>query len=194
MHKANPHSAIKIDDMSETRETIPPEIVNVMPSIFIPLEYDITNPRDLPQDRFQKLDRILKSIDFHRQGVRQNLIAMFASQVKRVQMLYARQEQAQGISEGKASVSSDEVDRLIAAMETPAVPGVDYNVAILPPMDLSQPPPDDFSGRDKAAWEVLREIEKAMSQLDGFAAHMDGVALPYLDRLAREVNSFNGAD
>jgi hypothetical protein len=180
-------------NVAEQEQPIPPELTIVAPAIFLPLDSDITKPGDLPQDRVQRLERIIKSINFHRQGIRQNLLTMFEGQVRRLQLLAAQRERQHGKSEGRASVSPDEADRLLAAMEKPAVPGVEYNVQNFPPFDVNMMAPAEYSDRDSAAWEVLREVERGMQQLNGLAAHMTRYEALYLERLRREVDRFNAA-
>ncbi len=167
-------------------EPIPP-LVNIAPSIFVPLRDDIF-ATDLPRDRLQRLEHILKTIDYQRQGVKENLLYMFSREKTRIVQLAAEQEQAQGPRPRiNAALAPAEVDAVIANMEAPAAQGMDYNIRDMPPLALRTPVAPDASLRDRTVAELLNVVELGLAELQGFEDHVAGIRADYLGRLEREM-------
>src|SRR4051812_30157561 len=71
---------------SERREKIP-SLLNIAPSMFVPLQEDILKKpasEEVLRDRVKRLERILESIDYQREGVKENLLWMFEREKRRV--------------------------------------------------------------------------------------------------------------
>jgi hypothetical protein len=77
---------------------------------------------------------------------------------------------------------------MIACMEAPAIPGVDYNQA-LPPYN----PNIEMSIHDKMIQDVLNLADKLAEQLQGYEGHIDGVKKHYQDCLEKELMRINEA-
>jgi len=170
-------------------EPIPP-LINIAPSIFVPLQDDVLTA-DPPRDRLQRLEHILRTIDYQRQGVKENLLYMFAREKTRIVQQAAEQERAaaQGAAgpQINAALAPGEVDALIANMEAPAAAGMDYNIRDMPPLPLRTPVPRDASLRDRTVAELLNVVEMGLAELQGFDEHMGGIRADYLGRLEREM-------
>ncbi|KAK3902961.1 hypothetical protein C8A05DRAFT_15051 [Staphylotrichum tortipilum] len=165
-------------------EPIPP-LVNIAPSIFVPLQDDILTAEP-PRDRIQRLEHILKAIDYQRQGVKDNLLYMFAREKTRIVQHAAEQERAQGPAKINTALAPAEADAVIANMEAPAAPGMDYNIRDMP-LPPRTPIARDTSLRDRTVAELLNVVELGLAELQGFEDHMVGIKADYLDRLEKEM-------
>ncbi|GAB1313039.1 Transcriptional regulatory protein RXT2 N-terminal domain-containing protein [Madurella fahalii] len=166
-------------------EKIPP-LRNIAPSIFVPLQEDILKA-ELPRDRVERLKKILKTVDYQREGVKENLMYMFEREKKRIMMQAAETEQTLGPPKTRPGLPQDEVDEIIRNMEAPAQPGVDYNIRDMPQLDLRLPIPPDASLRDRTVVELLHIVENGLVQLNGYKKHMADIQKYYLDCLEREL-------
>ena len=139
------------------------------------------------------LKRILESIDFQREGVRENILFMFEREKRRSLLSASEQLAERGIVTPKRALTPDEISETIRNMEAPAEPGLDYDIKDMPRMDLNRPLPADLSIHDRAVENLLSTIEGAITQLDGYDAHISGVKKQYLGRLERELSRINDA-
>lgn len=166
-------------------ERIPP-LNNIAPSIFVPLEDD-TLGSEPPRDRVERLKRILETIDYQREGVKENLLYMFEREKKRIIMEAAEIEQALGPPQIKPGLSPSEVDDIIANMEAPAVAGLDYNITNMPDFNPNEETPPDASLRDRTVMDLLKVVERGLAELQLFEAYMSRIKGDYVDRLQREI-------
>lgn len=182
-----PHSAQSpTGPEPKSSERIPP-LTNVAPSIFVPLRDDILSV-ELPRDRVERLKQILKSIDYQREGVKENLLYMFEREKRRMVLCAAETEQAAGVPKIRPGLPPDEVDSAIRNMEAPAEPGVDYRWHIPSATKPAIPPiAPDASLRDRTVLELLTMIEAALENLAQYEVHMAGIKKKYLDCLEREM-------
>ncbi|KAL2017800.1 hypothetical protein VTK56DRAFT_1663 [Thermocarpiscus australiensis] len=165
-------------------ERIPP-LLNISPSIFVPLREDILNS-ELPRDRVERLKRILKTIDYQREGVKENILYMVEREKKRIMLWAAETEQEAGPPKIRAGLPPDEVDEVISNMEAPAEPGKDYNY----PYNRrpSTPPgPDNVSLREQTVLDLLDVVKGGVRDLEGYEKHMAGIRQYYVDCLEREI-------
>lgn len=172
-------------------EKIPP-LTNIAPSIFVPLRDDILKT-DLPQDRVERLKRILETIDYQKQGVKANLMYMFEREKRRTIQQAAELEAQQGPSQFGPSLPPDEADEIIANMEAPARPDLNYNIRDMPPLDVSRPIPPAMPLRERTLMELLVMVERGLEELQGYEAHIVGIKQHYLERLERELASLEDA-
>jgi hypothetical protein len=161
-------------------ERIPP-LTNIAPAIFVPLRDDILN-LEPPRDRVERLKRILETIDYQREGVKENLMYMFEREKKRMMQEAAETEQARGPPKIRPGLPPSEVDEIIGNMETPAEPDRDYNLQEYPP--VAGPP--NLSLRDSTVRDLLTMVDKAVIELEGFEGFMAGIENFYREVLARE--------
>jgi hypothetical protein len=166
-------------------DKIPP-LSNIAPSVFVPLREDILNT-DLPRDRVERLKRILSTIDYQREGVKENLLYMFEREKRRIMQEAAEMEQAQGPPLIRPALHPSEVDTIIANMEAPAAPGMDYNIRNMPPVEVGERLSPNLSIRDKAVMDLLTVVERAVLDLQSFGNYMAGIKEYYLGCLEREL-------
>ncbi|KXX81200.1 hypothetical protein MMYC01_201396 [Madurella mycetomatis] len=166
-------------------EKIPP-LQNIAPSVFVPLQEDILKA-DLPRDRVERLRRILKTIDYQREGVKESLMYMFEREKKRIMMQAAEMEQTLGSPKIRPGLPPEEVEEIIRNMEAPAQPGADYNIRDMPQLDFRLPVPPDVPLRDRTVIELLYIVESGLVQLNGYKKHMADIQKYYLERLEREL-------
>ncbi|KAK4237644.1 hypothetical protein C8A03DRAFT_34395 [Achaetomium macrosporum] len=172
-------------------EKIPP-LTNLAPSIFVPLRDDILNT-ELPQGPVERIKWILKTINYQREGVRENLLYLFEREKQRVVQQAIEIEQAQGQPKIKPGLPPSEVDEVIANMEAPAAPGMNYNVQSMPALQPGTSIPPNASLRDRTMLELLMMVEKGLSELQGFEGYMANIKQQYLNRLEQEVARFEGS-
>ncbi|KAK1761240.1 hypothetical protein QBC47DRAFT_369456 [Echria macrotheca] len=167
-------------------EKIPP-LTLITPCIFNPIDEDMVRRfSEDPPDRIERLGRILESIDYQQEGVRENLIYMFDREKQRLVLDAVDQESADPRNQG-LGVEESEFDQVIQNMEAPPVPGKDYTVKPedIPPHQLVPPHPA-MSARERVAHELLAVVESGTAQLTGYRGHITGVKQKYLDFLERE--------
>lgn len=158
----------------------------------MPLREDILKC-ELPRDRVDRLHWILKTIDFHRQGVKENILYMVEREKKRIMQQAAETEKAQGPPRLRPGLSPEEVDESIGNMEAPAEAGIDYNIRNMPEIAAPIHIPPDASLRDRTALEVLSVVERGLADLHGYGEHMAGIEKYYLDCLERELKRIDEA-
>lgn len=166
-------------------EQIPP-LSNIAPSIFVPLQDDIFES-ELPRDRVERVKTILKSIDYQREGVRENLLYMFEREKTRIMLQAAEMEQAQGPPKTRPGLAPGEVDNIIANMEAPAQPNIDFNIRDMAPLDPNMPIPPDASLRDRTVLQLLGMVEHGLHELQSFEKYMEGIKDRYLTCLEQEL-------
>ncbi len=173
---------------AEAPEKIPP-LHNIAPSILVPLRDDILGPEqpEPPRDRVGHLKRILETIDYQRECVKENLFYMFEREKRRLVMEAAELERARGVAEIKPGPPPSEVDEMIANMEAPAVQGKDYEIRNMDHFDIGAGAPFDASLRDRTVFELLRMVERGLRELQMYEAFINGIKGDYLGRLEVEI-------
>lgn len=173
-------------------EKIPP-LSNIAPSIFVPLQDDMFES-ELPRDRVERLKMILKSIDYQREGVKENLLYMFEREKKRVMLQAAEIEQAQGPPKIRPGLAPSEVDNIIANMEAPPQHGIDYNIRDMPALNPNTPIPPNASLRDRTMMQLLGMVENGLHELQSFETYMAGIKDRYLASLEQELARIEDAE
>jgi hypothetical protein len=167
-------------------EQIPP-LTDISASIFVPLQDDDIANFEAPRDRVERLKRILKTVDYHREGVKENLLYMFEREKRRIVQQAAEIEKAQGPPKAMPGLSPNEVDEVIANMAAPAKPNMDYDIRNMLKVNVDTVLPPNATIRDKTVMDLLIMVEKGLVELEGFEKYMDGIKGDYLARLEREV-------
>jgi hypothetical protein len=166
-------------------ETIP-ELVNLVPSMFVPLSDDFLakHLEPAPRSRVEMLKRIMDSIEYQRGGVKENLIAMLEREKLRI-TLVASEREAENPTPKAAllALDTDEADIMIQNMEADPIPGVDYNVRVLPSFNA----PTQMTIHDALIQQLLELAERLTVQLVGYEGHVDGVKRYYQDCLEKEL-------
>lgn len=162
-----------------------PPLQNIVPSIFVPLQEDITQPVDLPRDRIDRLEWILNTIKSQRAGVRENMIYLFEREKDRILAEALEKEAATGPPDTRIGLSPDEVDWVIGNMEAPHQAGLDYNIQDMPPRSVGVHVPG-LSHREETVWKLLELVEHAVAQTRGYSKHMSDIQAYYLGKLEKE--------
>ncbi|OIW27416.1 hypothetical protein CONLIGDRAFT_715906 [Coniochaeta ligniaria NRRL 30616] len=158
-----------------------PRMKSIAPCIFVPLETDITKPRDPPRNRVEKLERLIASAGAHRQGVLEN-IAFMAEHERRSILQYGRQQEAMaGIPQGPGpSLPPDEIDWIMDNMAAPAPKDRDLNIK--DEADLQQlllrnvsgmPPQAEPSNREQVARDLVLTVAQAAQNAKGYSGEVD---------------------
>ncbi|KAK4101022.1 hypothetical protein N658DRAFT_496722 [Parathielavia hyrcaniae] len=169
----------------EASETIP-RLTTDAPAIFVPIPHDMLNSEP-PQNRIERLKRILETIDYQREGVEENLMFMYEREKKRIMLEAAKLEQAQGPPKIRPGLPPSELENIIANMETPAQPGGNYNLQRYPPTaDAKTPMPPNLSLRDSTVRDILIVVQRGLNDLERFEEFMAGIKNHYLGLLERE--------
>ena len=189
-----PANAMEVDpqptDEAATRESSPPAerippLTNFVPSLFVPLEDDITQPGDIPRTRVERLKRIIETIDSQRAGVRENMMYLFERERDRIRIDAWEQELAEGEPESRAGLPPDEVDWMIGNMEAPHQPDLDYNIRDMPPRATGRQVPG-MTPREKTADRLFDLVEQAVAETQGYDKHMGDIRNYYVSMLDRE--------
>ncbi|KAK0741714.1 hypothetical protein B0T21DRAFT_399688 [Apiosordaria backusii] len=160
-----------------------PPLRNLAGSMFVPLTIDLTKATP-PQGRMQRLEHILETIEFHRQGSRENLLYMFDREKQR--MINEAQELEKTLNEDyHLGLTLEEENHILASMDAPADPNKDYNVkteAMPPLLQAIRPEPADkaLPIREKTVRDLMFLIENSIGELDRFEAVMKGIKEKYL--------------
>lgn len=172
------------------KETIPP-LRNLAPSIFVPLNVDITRPEE-DTDRLGRLKRILESIDYHHQGMKENLMYMFEREKRRMTMEASERELALNQQDWKPGLPRPEEDMIVRNMEAPATPGKNYNLTKeqigsyhIRPI----PPGAPISIRDRTVVELLMVVERSLIDLESLDNFMGRIKDKYLKHLEKELET-----
>lgn len=181
-----PQSAHSPADMGPTASRKIPPLNNIATSIFVPLRDDILTS-ELPRDRVERLKRILQTIDYQRDGVKENLLYMFEREKTRIILHASEVEQAQGLPKIRPGLAPNEVDDVIANMEAPAQPGIDYNIRDMPELSVHTSPNPSASLRDRTVTELLIVVERGLHELQQFEGYMADIKNHYLRCLEQEM-------
>ncbi|KAK4164984.1 hypothetical protein QBC43DRAFT_299820 [Cladorrhinum sp. PSN259] len=193
---------LDVDDVREQKEPPPtttkqeviPPLRTLAPSIFVPLTIDITKPEEEADiDRIGRLRRILESIDYHHQGMKENLLYMFEREKRRMVMEAAEREVALGQHERtKPGIPRPEEDMIIRNMEAPADWKKNYNLTDeklasyhIRPIPEGAP----ISVRDSTVVSLLQVVERSIHDLDSLDGFMKNVKDKYLQRLEKEIET-----
>ncbi|KAK3315135.1 hypothetical protein B0H66DRAFT_334855 [Apodospora peruviana] len=182
---------------AERRELEPsekiPALRNVAPGVFVPFHEDILSKTDYPRDRIDRVKRILESIDYQREGVKENLMYLFEREKQRILLEAQEKEQELGLQDAKPGVHPAEVDATLRSMEAPAEPGCDYNIRFLPPLEPHRSLATNLSLRDRTVQGLLSLVESGVADLNGYERHINGIRDYYVDCLAKEVARIEAA-
>ncbi|KAK1776704.1 hypothetical protein QBC45DRAFT_487938 [Copromyces sp. CBS 386.78] len=177
-------------------QQIPP-LVNVAPSLFVPLrKEDIEPPSedDQPSQRIARLKRIIETIDYHTAAVKENFMWMFEREMHRYSLDAAEREEEFGLRDlHPPGPAEAEIDAVFQSMERPAPGGFDYNdfnnpfnIKDLPDVNPQEYMPHNVSLREKAMMDILTVVESGKREIDGYENHMSGLRSHHLELLERE--------
>ncbi|KAK0654547.1 hypothetical protein QBC41DRAFT_369201 [Cercophora samala] len=189
----HPGDLMDLDSLSkptehEEVEEIPP-LRNLAGHIFVPVNFDFTTASPL-QGRMQRLEHILRSVDFHRQGSRENLYHMFDREKQRIINEARAMEKLLG-QDYRPALTQEEENLFLANMSAPADPNKDYNVKtedVQPLKQAIRPEPADkpLPVREKTVRDLMILIESSISELDSFENAMKGIKDKYILYVEKE--------
>lgn len=171
-----------------------PRMKNIAPCIFVPLETDITKPKDPPRDRAEKIERLIASLEARRPSVLEN-IAFMAEHERLSSLQFGRQTEASpGLPHGPGpSLPPDEVDWIMGNMAAPAPK--DRDLSIKDEADLYQrlhgtlsgmPPEAQLTTREIVARDLLQTVQKAAHTAKGYNDEVDKRVKHYTELLEKE--------
>lgn len=163
-----------------------PGLTSLAPSIFVPLEEDLTLPYVPPANKIDRLKQILVNLDSHSSRVRENLIFLFEREKARLTQ-EARHFEGNTPSPG---LSPGEVESMIANMKATHDPSKPYC------LDTSNLKPDfsdillpEQTPREHYFRQIMKMVESAIGQLEGYALHTETVKGKYEKALQKETEN-----
>lgn len=160
-------------------------MTNIAPSIFVPLEIDITQPIEPARDRAEKLQRILAAAEGRRKGVTENIIYMTEREMARIRQEGRTYEAIHGPPAGpRPSMTEKEVDDMMANIAADAPPG--KSLARVNLADIEIKFPEQMSQREAVAAELLNAVEQSTQNLEGYSALMETRKAELLQMQQRE--------
>lgn len=163
-----------------------PPLTHLGPSVFVPIEEDLTEPVDLPRDRVDRLKWILNTIESQRTGVSENLMYIFERERDRILAEAQEREAISGPPDMRRGLHPNEADQVISNMSTPHQPGRNYHVESMGPPSIEELEPRPLSNREEAVWKLLELVERALDQTQGYDKAMDTKRGYYLGMLEKE--------
>lgn len=143
-----------------------PRMTNIAPSIFVPLEIDITQPIEPARDRAEKLQRILAAAEGRRKGVTENIIYMTEREMARIRQEGRTYEAIHGPPAGpRPSMTEKEVDDMMANIAADAPPG--KSLARVNLADIEIKFPEQMSQREAVAAELLKRRRAIDAEFGG---------------------------
>lgn len=168
---------------------------SIAPCIFVPLETDITKPRDPPRNRVEKLERLIVAMEAQRRGVLENM-AFMAEHERQSILQYGRQTEAwTGIPTGPdPSLPPDEVDWIMANITAPAPKDRDPSVKdeadlqqLLARTAASMPPPEaEPTLREQVAGDLAKTVTQAADNMRAYSGKVDERLHYYGQKLEKE--------
>lgn len=167
---------------------------SVAPCVFVPLDYDITQPREPPRNRIEKLERMIAGIEKQRPGVLENIAYMAERERLAILQDYGEKEAMLGgpPTGPGPNLHPSEVDWMMANMAAAAPAGVDLNVRddahfqqIVMPYSL-QTQGETPTLREMAAKELLKTVDEAVRNSEGYEAEVEKRIGYYANWLEKE--------
>jgi len=179
------------------KPSIPP-LINVAPYIFTPMpegmfDFLATPHADADEplrDRVARLRHIIATLDYQRAGVRDNMLYMFDREKDRLIQEAEAREAAAAVPEDP-SLPYAEVDELVAAMEAPADPRVNYSLGREEVAQMvwgvrQRQGQRGLTAREAAVENIFRVVESSLGELGGYDGHIMNIRRMYAERLVRE--------
>jgi len=189
-----PQSEDELNTEPKTSEKIPP-LTTIAPGIFVPIQDAmVTDFAEPPRDRVERLRRILRNIDYQREGIKQNLLYMISREKQRLIQEAAKIDENEVTIDRPRGVSQREADMIIQNMMAPAQPGRDYNIKSeqIPARHLQSRA--SLPIRERVIEELLDMVESGVRQLANYEVHAAGIKQRYLDILEKELAKLKDED
>ena len=165
---------------------IMPQVTSVVPGILVPVDRDITQPFNAPRNRIERAKSMLESIEFHRQGGIQGILHLADMERKRILQESRRWEAMHDLKDAPPAWSPAEADLMIASMNAPAVPGINYDTEKAEMELLNFRRSVDTGDRKDSVRQLQRVMEDAISQLHGYDHHMEDIRKRWVESLEKE--------
>lgn len=164
-----------------------PALSSLVPSIFTPLEDDLLDPFEPPENRVQRLQRIIANIDAHEKRATDNAMWMVEREKRRIIMEAKRKEEALDQPETQLRINPDETETIIENMRAAPKLGKDYNVAdaeLQPNHAIFQ---QEFTHREDTTRQLMLLVENAYKQIEEYKVFMKATKDFYQERLKSEI-------
>lgn len=168
-------------------EKIPP-LTTIAPGIFVPIQDAmVTDFAEPPRDRVERLRRILRSIDYQREGIKENLLYMIDREKQRLILQAAEIEEDEGTVDRPRGINPWEADMIIQNMQAPAQPGRDYNIKNEQIPIRHAQSRASLPIRERVVEELLDMVESGVRQLANYEVHVANIKQRYLSILEKEI-------
>ncbi|KAF7544804.1 hypothetical protein G7Z17_g9671 [Cylindrodendrum hubeiense] len=163
--------------------------LSITGGIFVPIKSDLAAPFTPPTTRIARLREVLALLDSHSAAVQSNLLDLFTRECARITQVGRRQEAAlaqDALQDIPHGLELNDLDEMIVNMTEPHNPALDYNMTAItepefPPVIAARSP------REWTANELLRGINKAAGDLEGYENHVKRVRESYEQALKVEL-------
>ncbi|CAM1503919.1 Fc.00g015100.m01.CDS01 [Cosmosporella sp. VM-42] len=166
----------QLQNATETATTPPPipPLGSIAPAIFVPIAEDLTAPLPPFPSRSARLRAILADIDTQAAAVQSNILTLHAREHARVIQKSADDNvsfKANGFQDITLGLEPHDQAAMIANMETPHDPNVDYNITNIVKLDLTGLV--GTTPRQWAALEVMRNAENARDSMEKYEVQVN---------------------
>lgn len=169
-------------------------MISIAPCIFVPLETDITKPRESTQSRVEKLERLVGSLQARRPEVLENM-AYMAERERLAILQFGRQQEALTpfpTGPGPA-LPPEEVDWTMDNMNAPAPRDKDISIKdeaglqqLLARVAFNTPPGPGPTFRESVAADLLQTVTNAAAKMKGYSTEVDMRIMHYTQMLEDE--------
>ncbi|EFW98805.1 hypothetical protein CMQ_4657 [Grosmannia clavigera kw1407] len=169
----------------------PPKVVSADPAMFVPLDFDITEPMERPRSRVDRAQSMLQTADFYRTGVRRGMVYLADLDRRRILATAARAAARPGQKDDLDGLEPDEADVLVHSMQAPLQPAADQASYITTDQELAQHIPQilpkaDEPGRKEAGRQLQQVVELVLGKMDSYDSHICAVRSRWAADLERE--------
>jgi hypothetical protein len=171
-----------------------PRMTSIAPCIFVPLETDITKPKDPPRNRVERLERQLTAVEAQRPGVLENIV--YIAERERLAILQEGREREAiaGTTQGpNPSLPPEEVDWIMDRMAAQAPRDKDLSIQddahiqqIQAGLAAFANMPVPVTNRERVAKELVQTVQFARGNMEGYSRVVDKTVEDYGHMLERE--------
>lgn len=172
---------------------LPPKVVSVDPAMFVPLDFDITEPLEPPGSRVDYAQSMLQTADFYRTGVRRGMVYLADLDRRRILATAAQATAHEGEMGEKGDddgLKPEEADMLVHSMQAPFQPAAKRSY-VMTDQDLSLHslqllPEVDKPGRKEAGRQLQQVIELVLGKMGSYDGHICAVRSRWAADLEQE--------
>ena len=164
----------------------------IAPCIFVPLETDITKPRQLPRSRVDKLERMVGALQSHRAGVIENIAYMAERERLAIRQWGRQREALEGMGPG-TTLPPGEEDWIMTNMAAPAPKNREVFLRdeeglqqLLNAVVPGRPTMAERTAREQAGSHLVDTARQAAGTVSGYNKEVDKRIEEYSGLLERE--------